>query len=130
MKFAFIAAEKATLLVAVLCKVLDVSRSGFYASQKRGPSARAVKDAKLAVAVAAAHKVGRGAYGSPRILEELKADDVALGRKRIARIMAELGLEGRRRRRSRGRRTRSRTCPSPRTCWTGSSRSTRRTSPG
>jgi putative transposase len=98
-KFAFIAAEKATLPVAALCRVLDVSRSGFYASQKRGRSARAVRDETLAVAVAAAHKVGRGAYGSPRVHKELKADGVAVGRKRIARIMGELGLEGRRRRR-------------------------------
>jgi putative transposase len=98
-KFAFIAAEKATLPVAVLCKVLDVSRSGFYASQRRGPSARVLKDEKLAVAIAAAHKVGRGAYGSPRVHKELKADGVAVGRKRIARIMGELGLAGRRRRR-------------------------------
>lgn len=99
MKFAFIAAEKASAPVAVLCKVLGVSRSGFYASQKRDPSARAAEDAKLAVAVAAAHKVGRGAYGSPRVQKELCAGGVAVSRKRVARIMGELGLEGRRKRR-------------------------------
>lgn len=74
MKFAFVAAEKASAPVALLCKVLGVSRSGFYASQARGPSTRANEDAKLAVAVAAAHKAGCGAYGSPRVHEELKAD--------------------------------------------------------
>ena len=62
--------------------MLGVSRSGFYASQKRGPSGRAAEDEKLAVAVVAAHKVGRGAYGSPRVHEELKADGVAVSRKR------------------------------------------------
>ncbi len=98
MKFAFIAAEKAWAPVSVLCKMLEVSRSGFYASQERGPSVRAVEDEKLAVAVAVAHKVGRGAYGSPRVHEELKADGVAVSRKRVARIMSELGLEGRRKR--------------------------------
>ena len=98
MKFAFIAAEKAWAPVSVLCKMLEVSRSGFYASQERGPSVRAVEEEKLAVAVAAAHKVGRGAYGSPRVHEELKADGVAVSRKRVARIMSELGLEGRRKR--------------------------------
>jgi transposase InsO family protein len=97
-KFAFIAAEKAWAPVSVLCKMLEVSRSGFYASQERGPSVRAVEDEKLAVAVAVAHKVGRGAYGSPRVHEELKADGVAVSRKRVARIMSELGLEGRRKR--------------------------------
>ena len=99
MKFAFIATEKAIAPVAVLCNILGVSRSGFYASQKRKPSERSVRDARLAVAVAAAHKVGRGAYGSPRIHEELKADGVVVSRKRVARLMGELGLEGRRRRR-------------------------------
>ena len=98
MKFAFIAAEKAWAPIALLCKVLDVSRSGFYASEKRDPSARAVEDEKLAVAIVAAHQVGRGAYGSPRVHEELKANGVIVSRKRIARIMGELGLEGRRKR--------------------------------
>jgi transposase InsO family protein len=97
-KFAFIAAEKAWAPVSVLCRMLDVSRSGFYASQERGPSVRAAEDEKLAVAIAAAHKVGRGAYGSPRVHEELKEDGVAVSRKRVARIMSELGLEGRRKR--------------------------------
>jgi putative transposase len=97
-KFAFIAAEKAWAPVSVLCKILDVSRSGFYASQERGPSVRVVEDKKLAVAVAAAHKIGRGTYGSPRVHEELQASGVAVSRKRVARIMSELGLEGRRKR--------------------------------
>jgi transposase InsO family protein len=78
--------------------ILGVSRSGFYASRKRGLSVRATEDQKLAVAIAAAHKVGRGAYGSPRVHEELKAEGVATSRKRVARIMGELGLEGRRKR--------------------------------
>ena len=98
MKFAFVAAEKAWAPVSVLCRLLNVSRSGFYASQERGPSMRAAGDEKLAVAILAAHKVGRGAYGSPRVLEELKADGVAVSRKRVARIMGELGLEGVRKR--------------------------------
>jgi len=94
-KFAFVAAEKAWAPVSLLCKALGVSRSGFYASQARGPSARAAEDERLAVAVAAAHNVSRGTYGSPRVHEELKADGIAVGRKRVARIMSELGLEGR-----------------------------------
>lgn len=99
MKFAFIAAEKATTPVAALCRVLGVSRSGFYAWEDRGPSAREVEDEKLAVAVTAAHKAGREAYGSPRVYKELKASGIAVGRKRVARLMRRLGLKGRRRRR-------------------------------
>ena len=99
MKFAFIAAEKASASVAVLCKVLDVSRSGFYAWDERGRSTRASEDAKLTVHILAAFKVGRGAYGSPRVHDELKAAGIAVSRKRVARIMRDLGLEGRRKRR-------------------------------
>jgi putative transposase len=98
-KFAFIAAEKAWAPVAVLCKVLEVSRSGFYAWEERGQSTRSSDDAKLIVHVLAAFKTGRGAYGSPRVHDELKAIGIAVSRKRIARIMRELGLEGRRKRR-------------------------------
>ena len=99
MKFAFISAEKAGGSIAALCKLLVVSRSGYYAWHGRAPSERTTDDAKLAVHVAAAHKIGRGAYGSPRILEELKAEGIAVSRKRVARIMRELGLEGRGKRR-------------------------------
>ena len=99
MKFAFVAAEKAWAPVSVLCKVLDVSRSGFYAWNERGRSTRSSEDAKLTVHVLAAFKTGRGAYGSPRVHDELKAAGIAVGRKRVARIMRELGLEGRRKRR-------------------------------
>jgi putative transposase len=92
-KFAFIAAEKASAPVAVLCKVLDVTRSGFYAWEERGRSSRSSEDAKLTVHILAAFKVGRGAYGSPRVHDELKAAGIAVSRKRVARIKRELGLE-------------------------------------
>jgi transposase InsO family protein len=51
------------------------------------------------VHIRAAFKVGRGAYGSPRVRDELKASGVAVSRKRVARIMCQIGLEGRRKRR-------------------------------
>jgi len=98
-KFTFISAEKAWAPIAVSCKVLQVSRSGYYAWEARGRSTRSVADDKLAVDVAAAFQVGRGAYGSPRVHKELKASGIAVSRKRIARLMAQLGLEGRRKRR-------------------------------
>ena len=98
MKFTFIAAQKAWAPVYALCKVLEVSRSGFYAWEERGRSTRSTEDEKLSVHVLAAYKSGRGAYGSPRVHEELKAGGIAVSRKRIARIMRELGLEGRKKR--------------------------------
>ena len=72
MKFTFIAAEKARAPVSVLCNVLEVSRSGYYAWEERGRSTRSAEDEKLVVHILAAFKAGRGAYGSPRVHEELK----------------------------------------------------------
>ena len=100
MKFTFIAAQKAWAPVAVLCRLMEVSRSGFYAWDERGRSTRSSEDAKLTVHILAAYKTGRGSYGSPRVQEELlKADGIAVSRKRIARIMRALGLVGRKKRR-------------------------------
>src|SRR5581483_6424469 len=59
----------------------------------RGASGRAATDAKLAVDIAAIHKASSERYGSPRVYAELKAKGVAVSRKRVARLMAELGLE-------------------------------------
>jgi putative transposase len=98
-KFAFVAVEKASFPVTVLCKVLEVSRSGFYAWTERVPSARSLEDAKLRVHVAAAYELGRGNYGAPRIHRELRAAGLNVSRKRVARLMGELGLQARRKRR-------------------------------
>jgi putative transposase len=98
-KFAFISAEKASTPVAVLCRLLDVSRSGFYAWEERGPSASSVADEQLAVRIAAIHKASGGRYGSPKVHAELVAEGIAVSRKRVARIMAELGLASLRKRR-------------------------------
>lgn len=99
MKFAFIAVEKANFPVAALCKHLDVSRSGFYAWERRVPSPRSQQDAKLRVHVAAIHERSRGLYGAPRIHAELRAAGFRVSRKRVARLMTELGLASRRKRR-------------------------------
>jgi transposase InsO family protein len=100
-KFAFIDAEKAHYAVAVLCSVLSVSRSGFYAWRGRPKSARAKADAQLAVELAAVHRRTRGRYGSPRIHAELRARGHRIGRKRIERVMRERGLRARHKRRFR-----------------------------
>ena len=99
MKFVFIAAEKAWAPVVVLCRLLAVSRSGFYAWQERGASRRRIDDERLAVRIVAIHKASGETYGSPRVHAELRAEGVTVSRKRVARLMAELGLESRRKRR-------------------------------
>jgi putative transposase len=98
-KFAFIAVEKASAPVAVLCKVLSVPRSGFYAWERRVPSARSGEDARLRVHIAAIHERSRGTYGSPRVHADLHASGIRVSRKRVARLMRELGLASRRKRR-------------------------------
>lgn len=101
MKFAFIEAEKATWPVEVLCEVLGVSRSGYYAWVKRPPSQQAKRDAHLAVEITASHRRSRATYGSPRIHADLKARGLRVGKKRVERLMREEGLEVRRKRRFR-----------------------------
>ena len=73
MKLAFIQAEKATFPVTVLCRVLGVSRAGFYAAQSRPVPPRVTEDARLAVQIAAIHRASRRCYGSPRVHAELRA---------------------------------------------------------
>jgi putative transposase len=94
MRFAFIGAEKARHSVPMLCRLLDVSRSGYYAWRRRGPSRRALEDARLGTLVVAAHRAGRGTYGSPRVLSELREAGERTSRKRVARLMKERSLVG------------------------------------
>lgn len=100
MKFAFIAAERA-YPIEVLCEVLGVSRSGFYAWRSRPPSARACEDARLSSEIATAHKRSRETYGSPRVYRDLKARGHRVGKKRVERLMREGGIVAKRRRRFR-----------------------------
>jgi len=100
-KFAFIDVEKALYPTAVLCQVLDVSRSGFYAWRRRRRSSRSKSDAQLAVEIRLAHKRSHGRYGSPRVHRELKARGHRVGKKRVERLMREDALQGRRKRRFR-----------------------------
>jgi transposase InsO family protein len=97
-KFGFIQTEKATYPVRVLCRTLLVSASGFYAWCQRGLSLRAQRDAALKVEIRAAHAASGKTYGSPRVFEELKAVGQRVGRKRVARLMQEEGIEGQRKR--------------------------------
>lgn len=78
--------------VEVMARVLDVSRSGFYAWLGRPPSARALEDERLKVAITATHAKTRETYGTKRLQRELKAEGVEVGRDRIARLRRELGI--------------------------------------
>jgi transposase InsO family protein len=100
-RFAFIEAEKACFPVTLMCRVLAVSRAGFYAWRRRPPAARTRQDQTLAVAVASIYAENHGRYGSPRVQMELRARGQRSGRKRIARLMRAQGLRARPRRRYR-----------------------------
>ena len=100
MIFRFIAAEKANHPIALLCEVLEVSRSGFHAWQRRPPSRRAGQDAALLGLIEPIHRESRRTYGSPRVHAELRLEhQVRVGRKRVERLMRQAGLSGMIRRR-------------------------------
>ena len=90
-----IAAEKTNFPVAVMCRVLGVSRTGFHNWERRAPSDRALTDAWLTEKIKRIHEHSRGVYGAPRIHAELRIEhDVRVGRKRVARLMKAAGISG------------------------------------
>jgi putative transposase len=99
-RFAFVAREQAHHAVALLCRVLGVSPSGYDAWRKREPSARAPQDLVLTARMQVLHQQSRQTYGAPRIHADLRAGGVRCGRKRVARLMGAAGLVGCHRRRS------------------------------
>lgn len=106
MTFRLIEAEKAQHPVSLLCSVLGVTRAGYYAWRRRGPSERALGDAKLASLIRRVFVESLETYGAPRVHAELReAHGVRVGRKRVARLMRQLELEGVSRRGKRRRTT-------------------------
>ena len=87
-------AHRATYRVRVVCRVLEVSASGYYAWLGRPVSRRAQGDADLGDRIRAIHARSRGTYGVPRVHAELGAEKIAVGRKRVARLMRAQGLQG------------------------------------
>lgn len=78
--------------LALLCRVLDVSRSGYHAWRTRRPSKRAQENARLEVAIQAAHVRTRQTYGPERLQAELREDGFPAGIGRIKRLRKKLGL--------------------------------------
>ena len=97
MIFGFIEAHRDTYPVSVMCRVLEVSASGYYAWRVRPESARSQANRTLIEQIRAAHKRGRGTYGSPRVHQELQAQKVACSLNRVAPLMRLAGIRGRRR---------------------------------
>ena len=101
MKFAFIQAHKAEFPVETMCQHFGVSRSGYYAFCRRGPSRRNAEDRALSEAIAAIHQRSRGVYGRPRVQAALRGQGFSVSSKRVGRLMKQQGLRASRRRRYR-----------------------------
>jgi transposase InsO family protein len=93
-KFAFIRAENATYGVPMMCRMLDVSKSGYYAWRRRGLSRHALRDAELSTHIVLVHKRTRGTYGSPSVLRDLRVLGFRTSKKRVARLMRKAGISG------------------------------------
>jgi putative transposase len=93
--FRFIDAEKASYPVTALCRMLGVSKSGYYAWRSRPPSERRRRDALLIEKIRQIHSRSRETYGYPRVHAELRSLGVKCGRRRVARLMRAEGLWGR-----------------------------------
>lgn len=94
MKYGLIDANKTALPIDRMCSLLRVSVSGYYAWRRRLPSRRQRDDMVLLAHVRAQFAASGETYGSPRMHVELRADGLAVGRHRVARLMRENGLKG------------------------------------
>ena len=87
-------AEKSNFSITRMARLLRVSRSGFYAWLNRKPSKRAERKEELGRKITEFHAASNGVYGAPRILADLRDSGETISRKTVARIMADLGLQG------------------------------------
>lgn len=99
MKFAFIDRHRRRWPIVVMCRVLGVSRSGFFAWRARPPGARSQRRQRLSEQIRQAHAAGRGVYGSPRVHRALLANGIEVCVNTVARLMRAAGLRGRAKRR-------------------------------
>ena len=101
MRYAFIEQHRGEFRVLSMCRVLKVSRSGFYDWITRAPSARAIEDQHLIERIAQIHERTRQAYGVIKIQRELRAQGTRCGHNRIARLKRVAGIQTKRMRRFR-----------------------------
>ena len=95
----FIENHKEEFPILRMCQILEVSESGYYAWLKREPSERERGDKELGERIEDAYHKNRQVYGSPRIHAELKEQGIHCGRKRVARLMRERGINAKSKRR-------------------------------
>ena len=94
-RFRFVEAEAAQFPVSLLCRVIGVTRQGYYAWKRRPPSKRELADRKLAERIREIFVETEEIYGAPRIYSELTlGDGIRVGKKRVTRLMRQLGIRG------------------------------------
>ena len=87
MKYACIDRNRDQYSIQLMCRVLGVSRSGYYASKVRPESARSKRDREILPEIKRVHTQSKGVYGSPRIKAELDDEGLKVGRHKIAKLM-------------------------------------------
>lgn len=92
MRYGFIEEHRAMWPLPAMCRVLEVSKSGYFAWRDGRESPRRSRDRALTVHIQAIHDQSRQTYGSPRVFKELKAQGIPLGRKRVERLMKCAGI--------------------------------------
>jgi putative transposase len=99
LKFAFIHEHRQEFPVEIMCEILDVSRSGFYAWLDRPPSWRQRRRDELLAQIRQVHQDSRQTYGSPRICRQLQDQQVVCCRNTVAKLMKDNGIRSKTRRR-------------------------------
>ena len=99
MKFTFVREHRRLWPIRVICRVLKVSPSGFYAWRKRPPSARARRRQELLEKIRIAHQENQELYGSPRVHRALLIDGQSVSRNTVARLMRQAKIRAKSRRR-------------------------------
>jgi putative transposase len=97
-KYACIAEHRDEFPVTLMCRVLEVSCSGYYAAQRRAPSERSCRRQQLLLQIRAVHKASQQRYGSPRVHDELQAQQIRCCENHVALLMREAGLRAKKRR--------------------------------
>lgn len=105
MIFTFVEKHCAEHTIGLMCRVLKVSRSGYYAWRVRLPTRKEHEDAALGSRIERIHRDSRGTYGAPRVTAKLHAEGVRVGNRRVGRLMRESGIQGCHRRRKKTPRT-------------------------
>lgn len=94
MKFRLIAEERSHHSVSRMARVLGVTAAGYHAWKQRRPCARLREDERIKGRIAHHFAASHGTYGAPRLLDDLADEGIRISRKRVARLMRELGIAG------------------------------------